>query len=151
MTRSLRRERQCRGMRLNCINPADAHRALRLISQSPESPAKMSFTITRKLEQLPSYSMLCKLAGQNHICVTGNEHAGSFSSRGVEGNYKFGEDCIRVTFGGRGVTGEFSCESGRAAVTITDKPFWLPEVFLKQKITEWLDTLDNKLAGQGSA
>ena len=94
--------------------------------------------------------MLCQLAGQNHICVTGNEHAGSFSSRGVEGNYKFGEDCIRVTFGGRGVTGEFSCESGRAAVTITDKPFWLPEMLLKQKITEWLDTLDNKLAGQGS-
>ena len=95
--------------------------------------------------------MLCKLAEQNHICVTGNEQAGSFSSRGVEGNYKFGEDCIRVTFGGRGVTGECSFASGQAAVTITEKPFWLPEMLLKQKITEWLDTLGNKLAGPRSS
>ena len=106
----------------------------------------MSFTITKNLEQLPSYAMLCKLAEQNHVNVTGDEHTGSFSSQGVEGNYEFGEDRIHGTFAGRGVKGEFSFEIGQAAVTITDKPFWLPEVILKQKITEGLDTLCNKLA-----
>jgi hypothetical protein len=36
--------------------------------------------------------------------------------------------------------GEFTFEIGKAAVTIVDKPFWLPEILLKQKITEGLDT-----------
>jgi hypothetical protein len=91
--------------------------------------------------------MLCKLAEQNHVRVTGNEHTGLFSCRGVEGNYKFGEDCIRVAFAGRGVTGEFSFAIGKAAVTITDKPFWLPEMLLKQKLTGWLEVLCDTLAG----
>ena len=89
--------------------------------------------------------MLCKLAEQNHVRVTGNERTGSFSSQGVEGNYEFGDDGIYGRFAGRGVTGEFSFEIGKATVTITDKPFWLPEMLLKQKITEGLDTLCNKL------
>ena len=90
--------------------------------------------------------MLCKLAEQNHVCLTGNERTGSFSCRGVEGDYEFGEDCIRGTFAGHGAKGEFSFEIGKAAVTITDKPFWLPEMLLKQKIAEGLDTLCNELA-----
>jgi hypothetical protein len=89
--------------------------------------------------------MLCKLAEQNHVCLTGNERTGSFSCRVVEGDFKFGEDCIHGTFAGSGVTGEFSFEIGKAAITITDKPFWLPEMLLKQKITEGLDTLCNGL------
>ena len=106
----------------------------------------MSFTITRNLEQLPSYLLLCKLAEQNHVCLTGNEQTGSFSGYGVEGDYEFGDDRIHGKFAGHGVTGEFSFASGKAVVTITDKPFWLPEMLLKQKITEGLDTLWNKLA-----
>jgi hypothetical protein len=90
--------------------------------------------------------MLCKLAGQNHVCLTSNENAGSFSCRGVEGYYEFGEDCIRGTFAGHGVKGEFSFEVGKVAVTIIDKPFWLPEKLLKQKITEGLDSLCSELA-----
>ena len=106
----------------------------------------MSFTITKNLEQLPSYPMLFKLAEQNDIHVTGNERTGSFSSSGVKGDYEFGENAIRGTFAGHGVKGEFSLEIGTAAVTITDKPFWLPEVLLKQKITEGLDRLWDELA-----
>ena len=102
--------------------------------------------MTRKLEQLPSYPMLRKLAEQNHVRLTGNEHTGSLSCRGVKGNYEFSEDGIHGTFAGRGVTGEFSFEIGKAAVTITAKPFWLPEMILEQKLTEWLDALCNKLA-----
>jgi hypothetical protein len=66
-------------------------------------------------------------------------------SRVAEGDYEFAEDGIRGTFAGHGVRGEFSFEIGNAAVTITDKPFWLPEVLLKQKIAEGLDTFCNEL------
>src|ERR1039457_6465689 len=99
----------------------------------------MSFAIIRNLDQLPSYPMLCKLAEQNHVRVTGNEHTGSFSSRGVEGDYEFGENRIRGTFAGHSVTGQFSLETGKATVTVIKKPFWLPEMLVKQKITEGLD------------
>ena len=90
--------------------------------------------------------MLRKLAEENNVRVTGDERNGSFASQGVEGNYEFAEDGIHGKFGGRGVTGEFSFEIGKAAVTINDKPFWLPETLLKQKITEGLDTFCSKLA-----
>jgi hypothetical protein len=100
----------------------------------------MAFTITRNLERLPSYSLLRKLAEQKRVQVTGNEFAGSFSCRGVAGDYRFGEDGIHGKFAGHGVTGEFTFEMGKAALTITDKPFWLPEMLLKQKLTEGLDT-----------
>jgi hypothetical protein len=101
----------------------------------------MSFTIIKNLEQLPSYPMLCKLAEQNQVRVTGNERAGSFSGHGMEGDYKFGEDGIHGKFAGHGVTGAFAFEIGKASVTINDKPFWLPEKLLKQKIAEGLNTL----------
>ena len=55
----------------------------------------MSFTITRKLEQVPSYQMLWKLAEENHVCLTGNERNGSFSCRGMEGDYEFGAGGIQ--------------------------------------------------------
>ena len=61
-------------------------------------------------------------------------------SRRVEGNYECGEDGIHGKFAGHGVTGEFPFEPGKAAVTITDKPFWLPERLLKQKIAAGLET-----------
>ena len=105
----------------------------------------MSFTITRKLEQVPSYLLLSRLAEQNQFRITGNERSGSFSCRGVEGDYECGADGIKGTFAGHGVMGEFLFEIGNAAVTITKKPFWLPEKLLKQKIAERLDTLCNKL------
>jgi hypothetical protein len=95
--------------------------------------------------------MLRKLAEQNNVRVTGNRHTGSFSSQGVEGSYEFGEDRVHGIFAGRGVTGEFSFEIGNAAVTIINKPFWLPTMLLKQKITEGLDTLCNELASQRSS
>ena len=62
--------------------------------------------------------MLCQLAEQNRVHVTGNELNGSFSCCGVEGDYEFGEDGIRGKFAGHGVTGEFCFEIGKAAVTI---------------------------------
>ena len=106
----------------------------------------MSFTVIRDLEQFPSYPMLCKLAERNHVRVTGDEHGGSFSSGGVDGAYQFREDGLYGRFSGHGVAGEFSFEIGKVAVTVIEKPFWLPEMLLRQKITEGLDALRNELA-----
>jgi hypothetical protein len=106
----------------------------------------MSFTIIKNLEQLPSYPVLCKLAEQHHVRITGDEHTGSFSCRGVEGDYAFGNNGLRGKFISHGVTGEFSFESGNATVTVIAKPFWLPEILVKQMITEGLDTLGKELA-----
>ena len=95
--------------------------------------------------------MLCKLAEQNHVHVTGNESAGSFSRRGVEGEYKFGAAGIYSQFDAYGVTGDVFFEIGKATVIITHKPFWLPEMLLKQKITERLDTFCTELASRQSS
>ena len=91
--------------------------------------------------------MLRKLAAQNQINITGSERAGSFSCRGVTGDYEFGEAGLRGKLSGHGVKGEFSFVGGEVVVTITDKPFWLPEMLLKQKLTAGLDTFCNELVG----
>jgi hypothetical protein len=109
----------------------------------------MSFTITREVGQLPSYIMLCKLAEENHVRVTGNELTGSFSGGGAEGHYEFAENGIRGTFVGHRLAGYFSLERGKVAVTVTDKPFWVPEMLVKQKIADGLDTFWNALRSGG--
>ena len=106
----------------------------------------MSFTIVRNLEQVPSYPRLQKLAGQNHVLISGNEQKGSFSSGHVAGVYQFRDQGLFGEFAGHGVKGEFCFEQGKATLTIIEKPFWLPESLLKQKITEGLDTIWAKLA-----
>jgi hypothetical protein len=106
----------------------------------------MAFTITKILEPLPSFPALCKLADQHSVIINGDECSGSFALRGVEGNYKFGSDGIQGTFFGHGVTGAFSIAVGEVAVTVTEKPLWLPETLLKHKITEGLGKLCDELA-----
>jgi hypothetical protein len=57
--------------------------------------------------------MLCKLAEQNHVRVTGDEHTGSFLGHGVEGDYEFGENGLHGTFAGHGVTANSLSRSAR--------------------------------------
>jgi len=118
---------------------------------SADSSTKMSFTIIKNLEQLPNYPLLCKLAEQHRVRVTGNEHTGTFSCRGAEGDYALGENGIRGKFVSHGVRGEFSFEVGKAIVTVIAKPFWLPEILVKRKITEGLDALWKELAQSHSS
>ncbi|MBN2506774.1 MAG: hypothetical protein JXQ71_08780 [Verrucomicrobia bacterium] len=108
----------------------------------------MSSPITRTLDRFPSHPLLCKLAQQHGVRVTGDARAGSFSGHGVEGRYAFGDDHVHGTFAGHGVTGEFSLGRGQAAVTITRKPFWLPETLLNERIGQGLDALRAALASQ---
>ena len=111
----------------------------------------MLFAIVRNLEQPPGYQILCKLAEQNHVQITGNEHTGSFSGPVVKGDYEFGKEGLHGTFAAYGVAGEFSFETGKVTVTVIEKPFWLPEALLKQKITEGLDEFCDKRAQWWSA
>jgi hypothetical protein len=101
----------------------------------------MAFTINHPLQQLPTYSRLCQLAEQHHFLVTGDEHAGSFSRDGVAGSYQFSKAGIQGNFAAHGVKGTYVLAGGQAAVTVEEKPFWLPETLLKQKIAEGLNTL----------
>lgn len=111
----------------------------------------MSFAITRRFEQVPGYSALCKLAVENQVIVVGNEHTGSFSRKDLQGDYQFGEGSMKGRFSSHGVNGEFTIENGEAAVTVIEKPFWLPESLLKRKIAEGLDMLWKELSqGQSS-
>jgi hypothetical protein len=57
-----------------------------------------------------------------------------------------GEDGIHGKFAGHGASGEFSFEAGKATVTVIEKPFWLPELLLKNRVTEGLDTLCHRPA-----
>ena len=77
----------------------------------------MSFTIIKILEPLPSYPRLRKLAEQNEVLVAGNEQSGSFSGNGVEGEYRFSEDCMLGKFIGHKVTGKFSWKAGQGPET----------------------------------
>ena len=90
--------------------------------------------------------MLCKLAEQHHVRLTGDEHAGAFSCGGLEGEYEIRDDSIHGKFTGHGVTGEFAFEAGNGVVTISNKPFWLPEALLRRKVGEGLDTFCKELA-----
>ena len=101
----------------------------------------MPFTITKSLEQLPSYPILCKLAEENQVHVTGNDQIGIFSGKGVDGNYQFSDGGLHGKFTGHGVTGEFSIATGKATVTVIEKPFWLPKALIERKIAEGLDML----------
>ena len=105
----------------------------------------MSFTIIKNLEELPSYAMLCKMAGQNQLSITGDEQTGAFSRPGVEGGFEFREGVLRGKFAAHGVKGEFSFETGQATVIVIERPFWLPETLLKRKITEGMDALWRQL------
>ncbi len=105
----------------------------------------MSFTIVKNLEQIPSYPTLCELAQRNQVLVFGDEHSGSFSARGVQGDYHFNGEGIQGKFSGHGVRGEYSLSAGIATVSVIEKPFWLPESLLKRKIEDGLTSFVDSL------
>jgi len=108
----------------------------------------MAFTILRTLEQTTNYQMLRKVAEEYQVQVMGDERAGTFSCRGVEGGYQCRENVLQGKFAGHGVEGEVLFADRTASVTVIKKPFWLPESLLRSKIEEGLDTFRRQLAGR---
>jgi hypothetical protein len=121
----------------------------------------MPFTVTQPLGRPPTFPELQELAGQHDVQINvrvkglrshaaggvAEELAGDFcypdpEHPKVKGNYAFepnGE--IRGNFSGQvlgKLAGSFVFADGKAEVTITEKPFLLPEAILKTKISEAL-------------
>jgi hypothetical protein len=103
----------------------------------------MPFTVTHPLGRVPAFAELQTLAGQNGVQVHGDERAGEFfhpdrEQSKVTGNYRFESDgSLRGEFIGNvlgKLAGTFVFWSGSVEVTITAKPFLLPEAVLKSKL-----------------
>ncbi len=107
----------------------------------------MPFTVTHQLGRLPTFPELQGLAKQHDVHLDGNEQAGDFHHPDqdhpkVKGNYTFEQNGgIRGGFTGHVIgklTGTFVFTTGKAEITITEKPFLLPEAVLKSKLSEGL-------------
>ena len=107
----------------------------------------MPFTLTQQLVRPPNFAELQALAGQHDVQINGNELAGDFyhpdpEQPKVKGNYAFEPNGdIHGDFTGYVVgklTGRFVLTTGKAEITIIERPFLLPESILKSKLTEAL-------------
>jgi len=107
----------------------------------------MPFTVTHPLGRPPTFPELQTLAGQHDVHTIGNELAGEFCHPDAEqpkvnGNYAFEPNGdIRGNFTGNvlgKLAGSFVFTTGKAEVTITEKPFLLPEAVLRSKLSEAL-------------
>lgn len=116
----------------------------------------MPFIVTHPLARLPTFPELRELAGQYDVRLDGNEQAGRFwhpdaEQPRVQGNYAFapnGNICGDFTGHVVGkLTGTFEITPGEAGITITEKPFLLPEAVLKSKLAEGLKQFCAGFAG----
>lgn len=107
----------------------------------------MPFTVTQPLERLPTFPELQALAGQHDVQINGNELTGDFCHPDLEqpkvkGSYAFEPNGdIRGNFASRvmgKLTGTFVLTTGKAEITVAERPFLLPESILKSKLTEAL-------------
>jgi hypothetical protein len=107
----------------------------------------MPFTITQPLGRLPTFPELQALAAQHDVQIHGNEQAGDFCHPNpeqpkVKGNYAFElNGDLRGDFAGHVVgklAGTFVFTAGKAEITVTERPFLLPESVLKSTLSEAL-------------
>jgi len=103
----------------------------------------MPLTITQRLGRAPTFAELQALAGQHDVHIHGNELAGDFCHPNpgqpkVTGHYVFAPNGdIRGDFTGHvmgKLAGSFALTAGKAEVTVTEKPFLLPESVLKSTL-----------------
>ncbi|MGA2786550.1 MAG: hypothetical protein ABSF60_03385 [Verrucomicrobiota bacterium] len=104
----------------------------------------MPFIITHPLGRPPTFPELQALAGQHDVQINGNELVGGFCHPNpeqpkVKGNYAFGPNGdIRGDFTGHVVgklAGSFVLMAGKAEITITEKPFLIPDAVLKSTLS----------------
>ena len=99
----------------------------------------MLFTVTHPIKKTPTYPELLELARRNGIQFNGTEQSGEFTARGISGTYVFDQKGdLRGHGTGLGVTGSFELANGQAEIQIIEKPFFIPEAFLKAKLLEGL-------------
>ena len=115
----------------------------------------MPFTVTQPLGRTPTFPELQALAGQHDVQINGNELAGGFCHPGpeqpkVKGNYTIEQNGdVRGDFTSQvlgKLAGTFVFGTGKAGVTITEKPFLIPEALLKSKLSEELKKFCDKFS-----
>jgi hypothetical protein len=116
----------------------------------------MSFTITESLERLPTFVEIKTLAEQHDIRISGNEQAGDFCHPGSGQSKITGRYAVEPGGGIRGdfsaqvmgkLAGTFAFTAGKAVVTITEKPFLLPEAILRSQLSTSLKDLCARFSG----
>ena len=101
------------------------------------------FTISRPLGRVPTFTELKTLAQEFEIQISGSEQTGIVSHPKVNGTYTFetnGDlrgDFTALVLGK--IPGVFMLMAGKAEITITDKPFLLPEAGLRSKLSKGLE------------
>jgi hypothetical protein len=107
-------------------------------------PGKMPFTVTQQLGKPPTFPELQALARQHDVQINGDELAGNFCHPNPEqpkvtGHYAFEPNGdLRGNFTGNfmgKLAGSFVLTTGNAEITITEKPFLLPESVLKSTLS----------------
>ena len=107
----------------------------------------MSFTVTHPLGKPPTFPELQALARRHEVQISGNEQAGDFCHPNpeqpkIKGSYAFDPNGdIHGDFTGQFIgklNGTFILTTGKAEVTIAEKPFLLPETVLKSKLSDAL-------------
>jgi hypothetical protein len=115
----------------------------------------MSFTVTHQLGRPPTFPEVQALAEQHEVQINGNELTGGFCHSDperpkVKGNYTFEPNGdLRGDFTGNvmgKLAGTFEFTAGNAGITITEKPFLLPEAVLKTMLSEALKEFCAKFA-----
>jgi len=118
----------------------------------------MSFTMTEPLERAPTFAEIQILAGRHDVQINGNELAGNFCHPNPEqpmitGHYAFGPNGdVRGDFNANimgKLAGQFAVTAGKIEVTITEKPFLLPEAILKSRLSAALKEFCAKMNSAG--
>ncbi len=114
----------------------------------------MALTVTQPMERTPTFAEIQMLAGQHNVQIHGNELAGDFyhpnsDQPKVAGRYTIGSNGdIRCDFNANAMgklAGHFALAAGKIEVTITEKPFLLPEAMLKSALSAALKEFSTKL------
>ncbi|HEV2693873.1 MAG TPA: hypothetical protein VG347_13350 [Verrucomicrobiae bacterium] len=101
------------------------------------------FTISHPLGRVPTFTEIRTLAQEFEIQISGNDQAGAVSHPKANGTYTFENkgglrgDFTAVVLGK--ITGVFVLMTGKAEITITDKPYLLPVALLKSKLLQGLE------------
>jgi hypothetical protein len=118
----------------------------------------MSFTITQPLGRLPAFAEIQKLAEQHGVKIQGDERSGDFCHPNagqpkIAGHYTIGLNSgIRGDFSANvmgKLAGNFALMAGTVEVTITEKPFLLPEAVLKSTLSAALLEFCKKIENAG--
>ena len=118
----------------------------------------MPFTITQPLGRLPRFAEIQTLAEQHEVQIRGNEIGGEFCHPNSEqpkvtGHYSIDPNGdIRGDFTGNVIgklAGQFALTIGKMEVTITEKPFLLPEAILKSTLATALKEFSAKFNESG--